>query len=395
MTAGVARPPRLRRRRRRDVLVGRDLRRHVVEHLRRRAVLDEDLVRKERAGRQPGLRDRVAAQERIALRGLAREHGVARVDLERGDEHERDDRDAGGEHEPAAPHHEPAPAPPDPRLGRVRIDELLRHHAQPVDPRAEDREHRRQQRDRREHGDRGDEHPAEADRADERQRDDEHAEQADRDRRAGDDHRAARVRHRLDERLFRRVVERQLLAEAEDDEERVVDRDAETDERDEELDDDRHVREVGEAEDAEERRQDRRDRDDDRHRDRGERAEDEDQHDERAGAAEERLREDARALVGALRLEDRVAAGEMHLDARRGDALQRGANLVDRRLRRERRVPGRIQRREHRVPVLRDVRVAVAVEPRADAARALDLRPARVDRGADARDGRDVVARAS
>ena len=44
------------------------------------------------------------------------------------------------------------------------------------------------------------------------------------------------------------VVE--LLAEAEDHQQRVVDRDAEPDERDEELDDDRDVGDVGERPDA-------------------------------------------------------------------------------------------------------------------------------------------------
>ena len=139
-------------------------------------------------------------------------------------------------------------------------------------------------------------------------------EQADRDGRAGDDHRAPRVRHRLDERALASLsCSVSSSRKRKTDEQRVVDRDAEADERDEELDDDRDVREV---------RQPRR-----RSRNvvridviattigiatAGERAEDEDQHDERAGAAEESLGEDARAPVGALRLEDRVAAGEVH-----------------------------------------------------------------------------------
>ena len=51
---------------------------------------------------------------------------------------------------------------------------------------------------------------------------------------------------------------RELLAEAEDHQQRVVDRDAEPDERDEELDDDRDVGHVRQRVDAAERRQDRR-----------------------------------------------------------------------------------------------------------------------------------------
>ena len=70
---------------------------------------------------------------------------------------------------------------------------------------------------------------------------------ADRDRRAGDDHRAAGVRHRLDERRLDVLALAQLVAEAEDHQQRVVDRDAEADERDQELDDDRDVGDVGQA----------------------------------------------------------------------------------------------------------------------------------------------------
>ena len=65
-------------------------------------------------------------------------------------------------------------------------------------------EHRRQQRDRREHRDDRDQHAADPDRADERQRQHDHRQQADRHRRAGDDHRAAGVGHRLDQRRSRR-----------------------------------------------------------------------------------------------------------------------------------------------------------------------------------------------
>ena len=50
------------------------------------------------------------------------------------------------------------------------------------------------------------------------------------------------VRHRLDERRLDVLALAQLVAEAEDHQQRVVDRDAEPDERDQELDDDRDVR---------------------------------------------------------------------------------------------------------------------------------------------------------
>ena len=77
----------------------------------------------------------------------------------------------------------------------------------------------------------------------------------------GDDHRATGVRHRLHERRLDVLALAQLVAEAEDHQQRVVDRDAQPDERDQELDDDRDVRDVGERPDERERVQDRRHRD--------------------------------------------------------------------------------------------------------------------------------------
>ena len=100
-----------------------------------------------------------------------------------------------------------------------------------------------------------------------------------------------------------------LLAEAEDHQQRVVDRDPEPDERDEELDDDRDVGDVRQAEDAEERRQDRR-----RPRRAAASAPPAASRTRTAGScsapmrAEERLGEDARPAGLALRLEDRVDA---------------------------------------------------------------------------------------
>ena len=179
---------------------------------------------------------------------------------EHGDDREPDERDR-----PRAAQDEPRPAAPRAVLGMAAVDEPLRHHAHAVDPLAEHREQRRQERDRREHRDGRDQHAADPDRADERQRQDDHREQADRDGRAGDDHRAAGVRHRLDERRLDVLALAQLVAEAEDHQQRVVDRDAEADERDEELDDDRDVRDVGQRPDERERVEDRGDRDGDRH----------------------------------------------------------------------------------------------------------------------------------
>ena len=175
------------------------------------------------------------------------------------------------------------------------------------------------------------------------------------------------MRHRFHERIVGRTTGRHLLAEAERHQQRVVDRDAEPDERDQELNDDRHVRDVGQREHAREGRQDRGRRHRKRHRHGRERAEDEEEDDQRAGAAEERLGEDARSRRFALRLKDRVAPGQMARHAGRSSGFERGPRLRDRRERRERRVPARVDCRHHRVVVGREVHITVCLEPRAHA----------------------------
>jgi hypothetical protein len=87
-----------------------------------------------------------------------------------------------------------------------------------------------------------------------------------------------------------------LLAPAVDHQQRVVDRDAEADQRDEELHDEADVGEVADAEHAQERREDRHGGDDQRH-ERHERREHEQQDDQRAAGAQQRLAQHARRLV--------------------------------------------------------------------------------------------------
>ena len=103
----------------------------------------------------------------------------------------------------------------------------------------------------------------------------------------------AGVGHRLDERRLDVVPLAQLVAEAEDHEQRVVDRDAEADQDDQELDDDRDVGDVGQRPDERERVQDRRQGDDERHQHRRQRPEDEEQDHECAEAADQPLEQDA------------------------------------------------------------------------------------------------------
>jgi hypothetical protein len=120
--------------------------------------------------------------------------------------------------------------------------------------------------------------------------------------------------HRLDQRRLDVVPFSQLVTEAEDHQQRVVDRDAEPDQRNQELHDDRDVRDVRECPDERERVQDRCNRDDQRHQHRGQRPEDEEEDHERAETADQRLEEDARpSVLGVtVRLVERIAT--RHVD---------------------------------------------------------------------------------
>ena len=188
-------------------------------------------------------------------------------------------------------------------------------------------------------------------------RQDDHREQSDRDGRAGDDHRASGVRHRLDERGLDVLALAQLVAEAEDHQQRVVDRDAEPDERDQELHDDRDVRDVGQPPDQRERVEDRCDRDDDRHQHRRERPEDEEQDDERAETADHAFEQHARPAARAVGagLFERVVAGHVRPWCRPGARRPRPRGVVGAALRVELRRSRRVDLHERRVPVLRDV----------------------------------------
>ena len=139
----------------------------------------------------------------------------------------------------------------------------------------------------------------------------------DRDGQAGKEHRTAGRRSRLGRRVVRREAVVQKLSEARDDEERVVDADAEPDHRDEDRRDRVDVGETGEDEEEQERRDERREREGDRNDHRHERAEDEDEDDDR--------REHAEQLRGAL-LERRELGLAVVLDghADGGDRLADG-----------------------------------------------------------------------
>jgi len=193
--------------------------------------------------------------------------------------------------------------------------------------------------------------------------------QPDGDRRTRDDHRPARMRHRLDQSGLDVLAGGQLLAEAEDHQQRVIDRDAETDECNQELDDDRDVREVGQQPHDRERVEDRRDRNRERNRDRRDRPEHEEKDHERSEAADQRLRQDTRPAAAAARgVVERQQARERSLDPRRTFAFSAARTASMCGLARERVLSRRIDLGEGRVPIARDVEEVVRIEVRADTA---------------------------
>ena len=136
---------------------------------------------------------------------------------------------------------------------------------QGIDARPEDREDRRQERERRGDGDPDDEGAGDPDRAEDHELEEDEPEEAEEDGETGEEDGAAGGRdgdpdRGLDRRLVGgdagRCPSRQLLAEAAEHEERVVDPEAQPEERGEVEDEDAHRGDAGEPEDARERDQD-------------------------------------------------------------------------------------------------------------------------------------------
>ena len=323
----------------------------IGDSLGARVAVDEDLV-----GLQRALADARLLQGDESLLGVARAGdrvgvGVAELQVGRRERERHDDRHAGAGGQPAPARHRGGPARP--RAAGLVVGAAVR----PVQPRAELRQHDRQQRDRHERRDERDQHPAVAHRAQERQRQRDQREQADRHRDAAEDDRAAGGLHRVLHRLVAAAPVRALLAPARYDDQRVVDRHAQADQRDQELHDRRHGGQLGQPEQQQERREDR----DDRHhqRDEGEeRREHEGQHDQRPDAAQHGLDEHPGSFaVVATLLRQRVHPGEVHpLAAHRhaGDRRARGA--LGRRVLAEGgiRIGRGIDERVDRAPVLGD-----------------------------------------
>ena len=234
--------------------------------------VDEDLVREQRALADPGALERL--EPGLGARPTSRSSRRRRSpSCSRTRRRERDDhQQPGARRRPAAARHGLGPARPG--AARLVVGALVR----PVEPRPERRQHDRQQRDRDGGRDERDQHPAVAHRAQERHRQREQREQPDGDGEAAEHDGAAGGLHRPLHGLVARVAVRALLAPARDHQQRVVDRHAQPDQRDQELHDRRDGGQLGEPEQQHEAGHDRHDghhQRDDRQR----RGEHEQQHD--------------------------------------------------------------------------------------------------------------------
>ena len=173
---------------------------------------------------------------------------------QREDQHEDD-----GEHDLRVRGHEAAPAGDGRPLAR-RLGVVQRAHErdlQPVDLVAEERQHGRQQGVRDQHRGEHAEGAADAELGDEVEPDERQAGHRDRDREAGEEHGAAGGRACLGGRIARREPVVEELSEARDDEQRVVDADAQPDHRDEDRRDRVDVGQAGEDVEEQERRHQR------------------------------------------------------------------------------------------------------------------------------------------
>ena len=270
-------------------------RRHAGGGVVRAGGRGEDFDGRERRGADAGAIEllerglRVAgAAERPCFR--AAEQHALRDDAER-DEHGRA-AERGGD---AVADDQARPGGPVP-LGAVGASQPAG-----VGDRPDRREHDGQQRQRDGDGHERDEQAAVAHRAQERHRQHERREQSDRHGGAAEQHGAPGGSGGVHDRLLVASPALSFLTPAHDDQERVVDRDAEADQRDEEDDDQVDLGQRGEPPDGQQRDRDR----DDRHQQRYEGEcgrEDEHQHDQCPDAGDERLVQEAGTAALAWRL---------------------------------------------------------------------------------------------
>ena len=215
--------------------------------------------------------------------------------------------------DPFVADHEPCPGGP----AAARV--ILVPNARPVDAWPDAAEDGGEQRQRDRDGDDRNQHAADADAPHGGHRQHDQRDEADADRQPREEYGSAGGRDGGDDGVLVVAALGPLLAPAGDQQQRVVDRDAEADERDQELDDRGDVRDVAEAEDDQEGREDRERRDQQRDQ-REQRGEDEGKDGERSECAEERLGEDAGPLLRAAGAELVQAGDRAGVAARAGCA---------------------------------------------------------------------------
>ena len=275
---------------RRDVLEPADT---VVDPLRRpRVALDVDDDRDRAVEARP---EPLGEEVVRAPRGLV---GRLRALVRCAESHERGgpgehqpEREQDPEHRLRVRGHEPAPARDERLLARGLgiVDRLQERHLQAVDLVSELRQHGDEQRVRDQHGREDTERRTDSELRDEVEAEEREAGHGDRHRQTGEDHRPARRGSRFSRRVARRQTLVQVLPEAGDDEERVVDPDADPDHRDEDRCDRVDVGQSRKDEEQDEGRPHGHDGESDRDRGRDERAEDDQQHDERGHEPEQLL----------------------------------------------------------------------------------------------------------
>ncbi len=171
-------------------------------------------------------------------------------------------------------------------------------------------------------------HAAEPHRAQEHLREEQQRAERDRDGQAGERHGAPGRRHRGHQSRLGVLAGAELLAEPRHDEQRVVDREAETQHRDDVDREDRHVREQAEHPQHGEGTEDGESADRERQAGRGQAAEDDDEQDEQDRHRERLGAGDVLADLGGDVAGDRLVAAEPDVQPRRGLAQDRLELLV-------------------------------------------------------------------
>ena len=206
--------------------------------------------------------------------GLEAEDGQRRQDEQTGGEHGRDER-------------APCDRADDPRPDAALGPRALLHappqpgHAKGIDTVAQEREHGRQERERRNDGDHADEDRAGREAAEDRVGDEHHPHHREDEGGAAEQHGAARRRADGRDRVELLVPVAPLFAEARDDEERVVDPEREAHPRDHVHDEDREIERLADERREPEGDHDRDERDEHGHQPGHDRAEHEQQDDQR------------------------------------------------------------------------------------------------------------------